>query len=194
MRFIYLLSLLVLLFQWNKYEQREINIKCGSGQYMYPFILAISTILYFNPMVSNIYLLELTILLMIIMEDEMNFEVSVDLLILIALLKICAILIYKIDVNGNVLIISFLIFVGLFVFSGGNYGLGDVVLSIILSTTIADISEFIFYFLLMFTIPAAILLIAYALNKIERDSKVPFIKYIILSYVLITGGIIRYVF
>lgn len=127
---------------------------------------------------------ELLILLYLIYEDELDMEISLDLLLLLLSIKIIPILVNFNFKNIMIISIAAIIFISLYFFSGRNFGLGDVVLGIILSIGKIDINEFIIYFMLMFTIPSILILVGLVLEKLNRKLPIAFVKYIVLAYYL----------
>ncbi len=133
----------------------------------------------------EIFLFEILILLLITMEDEFHLEISVDFLALYLILKLIMLLFLNIKFSFGVFFLGNLLFIGIYIFSKGGMGLGDVLLNGIMTIGINSVEKYFLFFVLTFSLGALFSIIGIASKKLSRKDQIGFVKFMVMANLLI---------
>lgn len=138
-------------------------------------------------------LIEFLIILSLVVEDEINLEVSLYKLILLFVIKLIILYLNDEKIYKNVILFSNTIYFGIYFISKGNFGIGDVFLNGIMTLNYSNVFDYFRFFTTTFTIGAIFSLIVLIRNRNYLNFKVGFIKYLAIGYYfsnLIGGSIV----
>lgn len=129
-------------------------------------------------------LVEIIFLGLLTLEDEEAMEISVEILIFLFINNIL-----KSDqVNYKVPIFAFVLYFMIYIVSKRSIGLGDLVLNTILSMSYRSLYRYYIFFTLSFAIGAIYSIIAIKKYNLQASSRIGFVKFIVISYIITQYG------
>ncbi len=136
-----------------------------------------------------LFLIKVILLIFITYQDEKDMEFSSFILFGLFISTIVSNYIYK-ELPYKSLLLATMIQLAIYFISKNNYGLGDVLINIVLSLDFYSPLYYFYFFTLQF-IFGAIYSIFFILKGNSLESKIPFTKFILISYIL--SGVLNWI-
>lgn len=132
-------------------------------------------------------LTEISVLILIAIEDELNYEIDFLVLIWLLMIFILKYIFLNTVLNFKVLIFANIIYILIYFASKKSIGIGDLFLNSILSSNFGSIRGYYFNFVVTFFLGMIYSLILLK-NGGNIKTEVPFVKFMVFGYLFVMYG------
>lgn len=168
-----------------KYLEEKFYIKVG----LFTLIFTMITVIRFNYLVTiELFMITIvaitTCLLSILMiEDELNCEISLYLLLILGVLEIFSLVYTEFRFSFPTILFGNILFLLIYFLSKKMIGIGDLVLNGIFSFSFRNIINYFNFFTLVFVLASLFAIIGLLRKELKKKDQIPFIKFMAITYV-----------